>query len=186
MFLKNKNGEDMENSITTVCKARLSIADIDRHYYQSHKLTIAQQSTETIHQSMLRLLAYIYNANDRLRLCKQPWKKDHPELIEQSIDDEIHLWIDLGQPNFKRVKKACRLSKKVIIYTNKHVHNDNWWDKNKGKLNHFKNLSVYAINAGDIEKINNKRMTLDCTLQDGELQINDGDHHVMIERKKLM
>ena len=134
----------------------------------------------------MRLLAYIYNANEDLKLCKQPWKKDQPELIEQTLDDEIKLWIDLGQPNFKRVKKACRLSKKVIIYTNKQPHKDNWWDKNKNKLNHFKNLSVYAINAEDIEKINNKRMTLDCTLQDGELQINDGDHHLMIEREKLM
>ena len=176
----------MENTLTRICKARLSIADIDRHYYQSHKLTLAQQSTETIQQSMLRLVAYIYNANEGLKLRKQQWKKDQPELIEQSINDEINLWIDLGQPSFKRIKKACRLSKKVIIYTNKQSHNNNWWDKNKGKLNHFDNLNVYSINAVDIEKLSDKRMTLDCTLQDGELQINNGDHHLMIEREKLL
>ena len=95
-----------EISTTTVCKARLSIADIDRHYYQSHQLTLAQESTDTISKSMMRIVAYIYNANDRLIVRKQQWREDQPELIEQSADDQIKLWIDLGQPDFKRIKKS--------------------------------------------------------------------------------
>ncbi len=175
----------MESVYTTVCKARLSIADIDRQYYQSHQLTLAQQSTETIRKSMMRLVAYIYNANEALTLRKQQWNVDQPELIEQSIDNEIKLWIDLGQPNFKRIKKACKLSKKVIVYTYNQAHSDGWWNKNKNKLNHFENLSVYAINADEIDKLSNKRMHLNCTLQDGDLQINNGEMHLVIERQKL-
>lgn len=176
----------MQSTLTTICKARLSIADIDRHYYQSHQLTLAQQSSDTIRESMMRLIAYIYNANEALTLRKQQWNKDQPELIEQSSDNEIKLWIDLGQPNLKRVKKACRLSKSVIIYTDTQQANDAWWDKNKHKLNHFQNLSVFSIDANDIEMLNNKRMKLNCTLQYGELHINDGDNHLKIERQQLM
>jgi len=173
-------------STTTVCKARLSIADIDRHYYQSHQLTVAQQSTDTIRKSMMRIIAYIYNANDDLSIRQQQWRDDQPELIEQSADNQIKLWIDLGQPDFKRIKKACRLSKSVIVYSYNKNFTGSWWGKNKSKLNQFKNLVVYAVNANELEKLNNKRMTLSCTLQDGELQINDGDNNLIIERHKLM
>lgn len=176
----------MNSVLTTVCKARLSIADIDRQYYQSHQLTLAQQSSETIRKSMMRLVAYIYNANETLKIRKQQWNLDQPELIEESVDHGIKLWIDLGQPNFKRVKKACRLSKRVIIYTENQHQDENWWNKNKHKLNHFKNLSVYSVNADELEKINNRRMNLSCTLQDGDLQINDGELNLVIERQKLM
>ncbi|MEH6457798.1 MAG: YaeQ family protein [Cocleimonas sp.] len=173
-------------SSTIVCKARLSIADIDRHYYKSHRLTMAQQSTDTISKSMMRIVAYIYNANDHLMLRKQQWRDDQPELIEQSFDNKIKLWIDLGQPDFNRIKKACRLSKNVIVYSYNKNHTKSWWDKNKSKLNQFKNLEVYAVNTDNLNKLNNKRMTLNCTLQNGDLQINDGDTHLMVERKRLM
>lgn len=173
-------------STTTVCKAHLSIADIDRHYYQSHQLTLAQQSSETIRKSMMRIVAYIYNANDKLTVRKQQWREDQPELIERSSDDQIKLWIDLGQPDLKRVKKACRLSKNVIVYTYSKTNGESWWGKNKTKLNQFNNLEVYAVNSNELEQINNKRMRLNCTMQDGDLQINDGKRNLIIEREKLM
>lgn len=176
----------MDSVLTTVCKARLSIADIDRQYYQSHQLTLAQQSSETIRKSMMRLVAYIYNANEMLTIRKQQWHQDQPELIEQSIDNDIKLWIDLGQPNYKRIKKACRLSRSVIIYTYNKQHSESWWDKIKNQLHQFENLQVYAVNTSDIEKINNTRMHLSCTLQDGDLLIDDGDMNVVIQRERLM
>ncbi len=171
---------------TTVCKARLSIADIDRNYYQSHHLTLAHQSTETIRKSMMRIVAYIYSANDKLTVRNQQWRNDQPELLEHSADNEIKLWIDLGQPDIKRIKKACKLSKSVIVYSYNQNHTGNWWDKNKDKFNRLKNLEVYSVDADELEKLNNKRMTLSCTLQDGDLQINDGANNLIIERERLM
>ncbi len=176
-------------SRTNICKARLCIADIDRHYYQSHQLTLAQESSETIRRSMMRIVAYIYNANDDLNIRKQQWHDDQPELMQQYDDSKIKLWIDLGQPDLKRIKKACTLSKNVIVYTYNKSHTKTWWDKNKAKLHTFNNLTVYEVqekNAKELEQFNNKRMNLNCTLQDGDLQINDGSNHLIIERERLM
>ena len=173
-------------STTTICKAHLSIADIDRHYYESHQLTLAQQSSETIRKSMMRIVAYIYSANDKLTVRNQQWHSDQPELLEHSSDNEIKLWIDLGQPDIKRIKKACNLSKSVIVYSYNQNHTGSWWDKNRDKLNRFKNLKVYSVNADELEKLNNKRMTLNCKLQDGDLQINDGANNLIIERERLI
>ena len=176
----------METVSTLVCKARLNIADIDRQYYQSHQLTLAQQSTESIRTSMMRIVAYIYNANESLTIRKQQWNEDQPELIDKTSENEIKLWVDLGEPNIKRVKKACKLSKNVIIYTYNKQHIESWWDKNRNKLNHFRNLEVYSITTNELEKLNNKRMNLHCTLEDGDLQISDGVENFSIERERLM
>ena len=48
----------------TIYKAELSIADMDRHYYQNHELTIAQHPSETELRMMIRLVAFILNADE--------------------------------------------------------------------------------------------------------------------------
>jgi uncharacterized protein YaeQ len=40
----------------TIFKADLKIADMDRHYYQDHSLTIARHPSETDERMMVRLL----------------------------------------------------------------------------------------------------------------------------------
>lgn len=173
-------------SVATVCKARLSIADIDRNYYKSHQITLAQQPSETVHKTMALLVAYIYNANDRLTLGQKQSSNKQPELWEPSLQNEIKLWIDLGQPDSKRIKRACNRAKNVIIYSYNQSHTSSWWHKNKDKLCRYQNLEVFSIDANELEKLNNRRMKLNCTLHDGELHINDGENNVVIERRQLM
>ncbi len=57
------------------------------------------------------------NANEQLRFTKGLSTDDEPELWEKSLTDDIELWIDLGQPDEKRIRKACGRAKKVIICT---------------------------------------------------------------------
>src|SRR4030066_160119 len=42
----------------TIYKADLQIADMDRHYYADHALTIARHPSETDERMMARVLAY--------------------------------------------------------------------------------------------------------------------------------
>lgn len=135
---------------------------------------------------MALLVAYIYNANHKLNLCQQRSCKDQPELWKESPSDDIDLWIDLGQPDTKRIKKACNRSRNVVIYSYNQLSTNAWWNKNKYKLNKHKNLEVFSIDSNRLEKLNNRRMQFNCTLQDDELLINDGEHNVVIERQKLM
>ena len=51
---------------STIYKADLSIADMDRSYYADHALTLAQHPSETEERMMVRLLAFILNAHERL------------------------------------------------------------------------------------------------------------------------
>ena len=55
---------------STINKISLNIVDMDRHYYESHELTVARHPSETDFRFMIRLVAFIANANERLSFTK--------------------------------------------------------------------------------------------------------------------
>src|SRR5680860_958910 len=101
----------------TIFKATLNIADMDRHYYADHQLTLAQHPSENDERMMIRLLAFALNAREGLEFTKGLSTDDEPELWQKSLSDEIELWIELGLPDESRLRKACNRSKQVILYT---------------------------------------------------------------------
>ena len=55
---------------STVFKATLAIADIDRGYYANHAVTIARHPSENDERMMVRLLAFVLHASERLTFGK--------------------------------------------------------------------------------------------------------------------
>ena len=51
---------------STIFKAALQIADMDRGYYADHPLTIARHPSETDERMMLRVLAFALHAGEGL------------------------------------------------------------------------------------------------------------------------
>ena len=45
---------------------------------------------------MLRIIAFIVNAHERLQFTKGLSDDDEPDLWQKSLIDEIELWIELG------------------------------------------------------------------------------------------
>lgn len=158
---------------STINKVSLTITDMDRHYYQSHELTVAQHPSETDYRLMIRLIAFMVHANEQLSFTKGIDSSEEPDLWQKSLTDEIELWIDLGQPDEKRIRKACGRAKQVIIYTYHEGKANAWWQQQQTKLQRFKNLSVVHIDAGGIEKMIKRSMELQCSIQDGEIYLND-------------
>ena len=52
----------------TVVKAELQVSDMDRHYYATHALTLAQHPSETDLRLMVRVLAFALHAGERVHL----------------------------------------------------------------------------------------------------------------------
>ena len=92
---------------STIFKAELQISDMDRHYYQTHVLTIARHPSETDERMMVRILAFALNADEALEFTKGISTQDEPDIWRKSLSGEIECWIDLGQPDEKRIRKAC-------------------------------------------------------------------------------
>jgi len=170
---------------STINKISLNIANMDKHYYQSHELTVAQHPSETDFRFMIRLIAFMVNASERLSFTKGIASDDEPDLWEKSLTDEIDLWIDLGQPDEKRIRKACGRAKQVIIYTYHEKKAKVWWQQQQEKCQRFNNLKVIHINAEGVDAMVNRSMQLQCNIQDGEIYLNDDSSDFTISIKNL-
>lgn len=169
----------------TINKVSLNIADMDRHYYQNHDLTVAQHPSENNFRFMMRLVAFMVNASESLSFTKGIASDDEPDLWQKALTDEIELWIDLGQPDEKRIRKACGRAKQVIIYTYHERKAKVWWQQQQQKLQRFSNLSVFHINAEGLDSMAQRSMQLQCNIQDGELYLNDDNSNFTITLDRL-
>lgn len=171
----------------TISKALLNIANMDSHYYAEHNLTLAQHPSETDLRLMVRVLAFILNAEERLEFCKGISQDDEPDLWVKSLGGDIELWIDLGQPDEKRIKKACGRSQKVIIYTYQEGMAAAWWKQIESSLTRFSNLRVlYLDMEGDIEFLAKRAMMLQANISDNELTLMDDAQQSIMVRQKSM
>ena len=169
----------------TIYKAELQIADMDRNYYQEHILTLARHPSETDERMMIRLLAFAIHASESLTFTKGLFDTDEPDLWQKDLTGAIDLWIEVGQPDDKRLMKACGRSAQVIVYsysTTSHI----WYKQIANKLDRAKNLTVINIPAdasAQLEALAQRNMQLQCTIQDGQIYLTDSVTTVLIERE---
>lgn len=165
----------------TIHKANVNIANMDTHYYAEHNLTLAKHPSENDLRLMIRLLAFIFKVNEDLVFCKGISQDDEPDLWQKSLSGDIELWIDLGQPDEKRIKKACGRSKEVVIYLYQEGMASSWFKQNQKLLNRLKNLSIIYVDIeGDIEELCERSMSLQANIIDGELNLINEDKTVSI------
>ncbi len=93
---------------STIFKVELQVSDLDRHYYQTHNLTVAQHPSETELRMLVRILAFALNASDSLSFTRGLSTDEVPDLWAKNLRGEIEAWIEVGQPSLKRLKKACK------------------------------------------------------------------------------
>ena len=167
----------------TIYKADLQLADMDRGHYQNYSMTIARHPSETDLRMMVRLLAFALNASDSLLFSKGISTENEPDIWQKNLSDEILLWIDLGQPDEKRIRKACGRSQQVIIYTYQRRSAAAWWQQIKNSLQRFDNLQIYSleVEGHEIEQFVDRQIMLQCTIQDGECWLTDGNTSTTIE-----
>lgn len=162
----------------TIFKADLSISDMDRNYYVDHQLTLARHPSETDERMMIRLLAFALHADEQLRFTKGLCVDEEPDLWLKSLTDEIDLWIDVGLPDERRVRKACNRSSQVFLYLYGGRAADIWWERHNNKLQRFANLNVLEIPETTTKALTTmvqRSMRLHCTIQEGELYLSSGD-----------
>jgi uncharacterized protein YaeQ len=117
----------------TIYKARIALSDMERDYYDSLNLTIAQHPSETAERMMVRILAYCLNAQEGIELTKGLEDVEEPAVWVRTMDDQIALWIDLGEPTPERVKKATHRARQVRVYSFNRK-SDVWWSQNASKF----------------------------------------------------
>jgi uncharacterized protein YaeQ len=173
----------------TIYKVALQIADMDRHYYQDHALTIARHPSETDERMMVRVLAFARHAHGALSFGKgrlgagmKP-AENEPDLWQKDLTGAIDLWIDVGQPEEKSIRQACGRARQVVVYAYGGHKTDRWWDQSRAALERLKNLTVInlpAETATALAALARRDLRLHCTIQDGLLLLSDGETMVEV------
>ena len=159
---------------STVVKAELQVSDMDRHYYATHNLTLAQHPSETDERLMVRLLAFALYADERLEFGRGISDEDEPAMWKRDYTGEIELWIELGHPDESRIKKASGRAQQVVVVNYGGRASDIWWDKIATSLTRLKNVTVIDLPADVVDAlpgIGERGMRLKALVQDGELQL---------------
>lgn len=167
----------------TIYKVELSVSDMDRHYYETHKLTVAKHPSETDERLMVRLLAFALNAHEQLEMTKGLSTDDEPDIWQKSLSDELELWVALGLPSEKVIRQSCGKAKQVVIYAYGGRPADVWWDKVKNSTTRFDNLRVLSLSdddTGALSALSRRAMKLQVNIQDGDVTVSTDDGMVYV------
>ncbi len=155
---------------STIYKTNLQIADMDRNYFAEHSLTLAKHPSETEERLMVRLIAFALYANENLSFAKGLSDEDEPDLWQKDLTDAIELWVEVGLPDERVIRKACGRAKQVLVVIYGGRTADMWWSQNSKTLLKQDNLTV--INLPETQLLTaacTRNMNISCTKQDGQI-----------------
>jgi uncharacterized protein YaeQ len=167
----------------TLFKAALQIADMNRNYYRDHAVTLARHPSETDERMMVRLLAFVRHAHEALAFGRGLSTEDEPNLWQKDLTGAIELWVDVGLPDPKEVRRACGRARRVVIYAYGGRGADLWWTQNREALERCDNLTLLNVPqeaSRALAGLARRSMRLQCTLQEGHIWIGDGAGSVEI------
>ena len=167
----------------TIYKIELSVSDMDRHYYEVHKLTVAKHPSETDERLMVRIVAFALNAHEHLEMTKGLSTDDEPDIWQKSLSGELDVWVALGLPSEKVVRQSCGKAGKVVVYSYGGRTAEMWWDKIKNSTTRFDNLQVVNFSetdTGELAKLASRAMKLQVNIQDGDVMVSVDDSVVYV------
>ncbi len=173
----------------TIYNFDIELAHVDRNVYETLALRVARHPSETDERLMVRLLAFAMYADERLEFGRGLSSDDEPDLWLKSRSGEIELWIDLGQPDDSRIRKACGRSQQVVVINYSGRGADIWWDKIAPSLTRCGNLTVIDIAAdtvAELAALADRGMRLQCMIQDGHVELYGEGSSVTVQRTLRM
>ena len=177
----------------TIYKASLQIADMDRGVYADHALTLALHPSETEERLMVRLLAFALQApanNDdgALLFARGLADSDEPDLWQHDLTGQLVQWIEVGQPDERRLAKACGRAERVVLYCYGSAAGI-WWAGIRNKLTRLSNLWVWQIpseQAQALAQMALRGMQWQLTIQDGQVWLSSGEQPLELTPQLLM
>lgn len=172
----------------TLYKINVKIADMDAGYYDSHRLILARHPSETLERMMVRLLAFVLYASDTLSFGRGLCVEDEPALRQEDAAGRLALWIDVGLPEARAVRKACRRADHVVVLAYGRSA-DQWWQRQRQDLTKLPNLSVLKIEPQQSEalaQLAQRNLDLTCNIQEGMVCLLSSGRSVIIEPVPLL
>ena len=166
----------------TIFKVELQVSDLDRGHFATHSLTIARHPSETDVRMMVRVLAFALDADERLEFGRGLSSEGEADLALTDLTGAIDLWIDVGLPDEREVRKASGRARAVKVYLYGGRAASVWWGQNQAALARLDNLTVVSVPddfAAKLSRLAMRNLRLDCTIQEGRLYLSHGEDETL-------
>jgi uncharacterized protein YaeQ len=178
---------------STIYKAALQIADMDRQLYADHALTLALHPSETEERLLVRLLAFALNVpydthHGALLFARGLSDGDEPDLWQHDLTGQLLHWVEVGQPDERRLSKACSRADRVTLFVFGSAAAI-WWAGIRNKLTRLSKLTVWQIpsaQAQALAQLASRSMQWQVSVQDGHVWISAGEASVEVVPLRLM
>ena len=165
---------------STLYRFTLDLSDVDRNLYQTLEFRAALHPSESLPFFVTRILAYGLNFREGLEFSGGISTPDDPALKVTGLTGGIDLWIDIGNPTAKRIHKASKSAKQVLIYTYKDA---------QMLVEDFKTEEVHKLEAIGIYSLDPRFLSaLGATLNRDnhwELTRNEGELYIGVGKQSF-
>lgn len=172
----------------TIFRAEVAVADMDRNYYATHRVQLARHPSETSERMMVRLLAFVLHADEHLEFGKGLSADAEPDLWLRDLTGAVESWIEVGQPDERRLRQACGRAREVQVYAYGGQSVDLWWAQQRAALDSLPRLAVTRLDPEAVARLGElaeRNMQLQATVQDGLAWLSDGSRAVEVEPQRL-
>ena len=161
----------------TIYKTRIELADSDRNCYETVSATLALHPSENLERLTARLLAFCLNWERSLAFTKGLSSTEEPDIWQQSATGEIEHWIEVGQPDPARLRKACGRARRVSVYAFG-TSAPTWWKSNESDIRALPRLSVWLFSWEEIKAASRvfeaRTSDLNISIVGGTIYLDDG------------
>lgn len=161
----------------TIYKAQLELSLVDRNVYAERQVTVARHPSETHERTLMRVLAYALRYAEDLEFGRGVSATDEPDLWSREGDSRPIEWIEVGQPEGKRLVKAARQSTRATLLTfGEGV--ERWRETQLGEIDAPPNLSVARIDdnfLAALAEATDRQLRWSVTLSEGIVFLSSGD-----------
>ena len=158
---------------STIYKIDLNIADMDRQYYAQNNLTLAKHPSETDERVMVRLIGFALYANEALIFGKGLSDDEEPDLWQKDLTGAIELWMDVGLPTERDIRKAAGRAKQVVVVLYGGRIADMWWSQNSKALLKTNNLTIINLpETQALARLAARSINISCTIQDSQILVS--------------
>ena len=131
------------------------------------------------------MLAFALNAGEYLEFGQGMTDDESADLWKKDLTGVIELWIDVGLPDEKLIRKACGRANHVVLYCYGGNAAKLWYEQNAKGFIRLKNLTVINLSQActqGMEKLVERTMQLQCNVQDGQVWLMNNEDSILIEQ----
>lgn len=167
---------------------QVELADIDRGVYETLDFRAALHPSEASSYLLCRVLAYALSYQDRLEFSPGGLgDPEAPALRVLGFQNEIKLWIEIGNPSARKLHKAGKTAEKVMVFTYKNPE-VLLTELQAHDVHRVREIEIYAFDSKFLEGLEahlekNNRWSL--MHQEGQLTVGIGSNTVSGEAKRI-